>query len=423
MLEMDPLDPSRFDRLLAELGRGTTSLDALRIVYGPNAADSLEQGLRSYVNQQTLPARGLEFSDDFEEVPIATRALDGVETRTVLGELLLHEKDDLAPLAAEHLETAWNADSTRALPAALLGALAERRNDRESASRWFAAVQRSDGSEPRALGIAGSALAQRRLNTREPFRWPAPGAGGDALQARSMLSRALAGRPETTEWLTPYAMTFLDDSADVQEGIGALLRAQEAWPRRADIAGTLAVLDLRAGNRGAALAMYERIPQGTDRVFWRATAGNLIKQQTMVEAGRLVREGRPAEAESLVVRLRGVVTEPGIDASCDEELAWIRALRSAPPATRSRAASPQQTGPAATPGRPAPVLSRAGRDSLAADARNQKRLRAADALVSNGSPALACALYDLILGDRPRASLRREIERRKARYCAGAERP
>ena len=88
LLEMDPVDPSRFGRLLAELGSGTTSLDALRIAYGPNAADSLEWRLRTYVNLQNLPARRLEFSDDFDEVPVAMRALDPVETRTALGELL-----------------------------------------------------------------------------------------------------------------------------------------------------------------------------------------------------------------------------------------------------------------------------------------------------------------------------------------------
>ena len=144
-----------------------------------------------------------------------------------------------------------------------------------------------------------------------------------------MLSRALESRPEAAQWLTPYAMTFLDDSADVQEGIGALLRAEGVWPRRADITGALAVLDLRAGNRGAALAMYQRIPRGTDRAFWRATAGSLLMLETLAEAGRLVREGRPADAESLVVRLRGVVTEPGVAANCAAELDWIRAARAA----------------------------------------------------------------------------------------------
>ena len=69
-----------------------------------------------------------------------------------------------------------------------------------------------------------------------------------------------------------------------------------------------------------------------------------------------------------------------------------------------------------------PVLSRAGRDSLAADARNQKRLQSADALVSNGSAGLACALYDMILSDQPSARLRRQVERLKAKYCAGAGR-
>jgi hypothetical protein len=421
LLVMDPAGPSRFDLLLSELGRGTTSLDALRIAYGPNAADSLQRRLREYVSLLTLPAHGLEFSEEFDEVPVATRPLDAAETCTVLGELLLQAKEELAPLAAEHLETAWDADSTRALPAALLGALAERRGDRPGASRWFAAVQRAGTGDPRALGIVGSVLARRRLHTREPFRWPAQGADADARQARSMLALALESRPEAAEWLAPYALTFLDDSADVQEGIGALLRAQEAAPRRQDIAGILSVLDLRAGNRGAALAAYAGIPRGPDRAFWRSTAGNLLLLETLSEAGRLVNEGRPAEAESLVVRLRSLVTEPGVASSCEQELTWIRNARPAAPGVPARASSPREPG-VTTASRPAARPSRAQLDSLAAAARNQKRLRAAAALVASGSSGLACELYEMILGDRPDARMRREVEHLKARYCVGAGR-
>ena len=424
LLEMDPAGPSRFELLLSELGRGTTSLDALRIAYGPNAADSLQRRLREYVSLLTLPAHGLEFSEDFDEVPVATRPLDAAETCTVLGELLLQTKEELAPLAREHLETAWDADSTRALPAALLGALAERRGDREGASRWFAAVRRSGADDPRALGIVGSALARRRLRTREPFRWPAPGATAEALEARSMLARVLESRPEAAEWLTPFALTFLDDSGVVQEGIGALLQAQEGWPRRADIVGALSMLNLRAGNRGAALAMYQRIPPGMDRAFWRISAGDLIESQTMAEVRRLSGEGPSAEAESLVVRLRRTVTEPGVASDCDEMLGWLHGLP--PPPSRNAGlrgggpAAPGGGAPAPSPGVRAPPPTRAHLDSLAADARNQKRLRSAEALVSRGSAGLACALYDMILNDRPSARLRREVERLKARLCAAA---
>jgi hypothetical protein len=229
-LLMDPAGPERFGRVLAELKRGTPSPVALRAAYGPNAADSLERHLREYVGLMTMPARGLEFSDDFEEVPVAQRPLDRIEIQTLLGELLLYAGKERAPAAREHLEVAWSADTARVLPAALLGATAEQRGDHAAASRWFSSVQRSSGSDPRALGIAGSALAQRRLHSGEPFRWPASGADPDALQARSMLARALEGQPETAEWLIPYALTFLDDSVNVQEGIGALLQAQEDWP-------------------------------------------------------------------------------------------------------------------------------------------------------------------------------------------------
>ena len=421
-LMMDPADPSRFGRLLAELGRGTTGLDALRRVYGPNAPDSLERRLREYVSLLSLPARSLEFSDDFDEVPVSIRPLDRIETWTALGELLANARKEQAPLAAEHLEAAWSADSTRALSAAVLGAMAVRHGDWPAASRWFAAVQRAGPGEPRALAVAGSAIVQRRLRSREPFRWPASGADADVLWARSMLARALEDRPEATEWLTPYALTFLDDSADVQEGIGALLRAQEDAPQRCDVAGALAILDLRSGNRSAALAMYDRIPRGAERAFWRLSAGDLIMRQTLLEAERLVREDRTAEAESLVVRLRRTVKEPAVTANCDQELAWIR---SAPPPSTAPASTPPSSraaGSASSAGPPAPPPTRAQLDAMAADARNQKRLRAASSLVAGGSPGLACELYDMILGDRPRASLRREVERLKAKYCSGAGR-
>jgi hypothetical protein len=53
-----------------------------------------------------------------------------------------------------------------------------------------------------------------------------------------------------------------------------------------------------------------------------------------------VRAGQSAEAESLVVSLRRVVIEPGVAASCDQELNWIHARRAAPPAAKPAAGAP-----------------------------------------------------------------------------------
>jgi hypothetical protein len=185
-------------------------------------------------------------------------------------------------------------------------------------------VGRSPSGDPRALAVAGTALAQRGLNSKTGLRWPAPGADSVARTARALLDRALAERPDEPNWLAQYGFTFLDESGPVHEGIGALIRAQETWPRRADIAGALSVLNLRAGNRGAALALYKRIPWAPDRARWRWIAGDLLAQSARVEISDFLREGRHAEAESLATSLRRDVTGTGMAARFENMLGWIR---------------------------------------------------------------------------------------------------
>lgn len=321
-LVMDGSDGQRFGSLLSALAGGTPGIVALRTIYGPNVTDSLQARLREVIRLGALPYTQWQFSEPLESSPVQTRSLDRVEMLMALGELLLHARNG-APAAHAHLEEAWRADSARVLTAALLGELAEQESDRTTADRWFARVSRSVHGDPRAFGIAGTALAQRARPTSHTLSWPAHGAGPDALAGRALLNRALAERPDDADWLAPFGLTFLEDSAGVYEGIGALIRAQGAWPRRPDIMGGLSILNLRAGNRAAALAMYNRIPGGADRWYWRWLAGWLLVSQTWDEANRLVDQERFADAESLAAGLRRDVTESGVAADCDRLAAWI----------------------------------------------------------------------------------------------------
>ena len=450
-LVMDPADGGRrFGALLSELVRGRPSAEALRLVYGPNASDSLQRRLREYVSLGTLPYSQWDFAQGFDEAPVRARALGHAEILTVLGELIAHTRESLYPSAREHLEAAWSEDSTHALPAALLAELAERQGDRAEAAQWIAAVQRSSDREPRPFAIAGIVLARRRTESSEPLGWPAPGASADAQQARSLLSRAVASRPNDSDWLAQLGMTYLDDSVGVYDGVAALFQAQQDWPRRGDIVGALAILNLRAGNRGTAVGLYSRIPLGPERLEWRARVGYLLERQTRAEVNNLMGEERADEAESLVVRLRRDVTEAGVASRCDDLLAWIRESRPAarPAASGATSSSPHGKSTPARGSAPAPdPLSRADRamamgeydraerligelrsqakagpwrvhlDSLAADARNRRRLQAANDLIRKGWDDAACRLFDLILADEPRVDLRREIERQRTRRC------
>ena len=372
-LVMDTARPHAFGALMTELARGASGDDAFRRTYGPNAIDSLQNRLREITTFVGLPYSQWKFDVADPAPTTRVRALDRVEAVMVLGDLLAHTSDRLLPSAREHLAEAWHADSTRALTAALLGELAHREGDHGAAADWFEKVDDSPRGDPRALGIAGGTLARRVLAAGGAPSLPASGAGPDELKARARLDRALAERPDDAIWLALFGFTFLDDS-DVHEGIGALLRAQETWPRRTDIVGALSILNLRAGNRGAALAMYRRIPAGPDRGYWRNAAGRLLLRQTNAEIGSLVYEGRFAAAESLVLELRESVTEMGVSADCDRMVRWIRASAPSPaPAApteskRPRAVRPTRAGPrSARPG------SRTSRRPAAAPSRLRSR--------------------------------------------------
>lgn len=457
----------RFDALLNELVRGTESVRALRKVYGPNALDSLTGAIRQMAERPSLPYIEWSFAEDFDVVRVQTRILDGVETCTVLGELLAHAPDALHPLAQEHLRAAWGADSSRTLAAALLGQLAERAGDHDAADRWFGAVERSAPGQARACAMAGEVLAERGRSGTEALGWPAPGSPAVTLRARALLARALESAPDRSEWLASYGLTFLDDSTGHDEGMGALILAHPAWPRRSDIAGGLSMLNLRAGNRGAAIAMYGRIPPGPEHDLWRWRAGWLIAHEMHAAITALGRDGRIAEAETLLVHLRRDVTEQGVADRCERLRTWLKSVDAARAENRAASENPgaggrrpapqdgsaRRDGSTAASGAPASgaatdaplaramsaldrgdfaeaesqftrLAERAGSaprrarlDSLTARARNLRRHQVASELITAGSFESACRLLDMIVGDRPDADIRRNAERLRSRAC------
>ena len=223
----------RFGELLTRLAASDADATAFDHVYGPGARDSLELVLRRRVTDMAMLS--VQWKFDFEKVPMRVRVLDAIETWTILGELLAHMDTKFASHSNDHLEAAWGADSSRLLPAALMGRNADAAGDNAGAARWFETVRRAPAAEPRALGLVGSALASRRMKTR--LLWHSTGPDSNALTARSLLARALEGQPDASEWLIPLGLTYLDDTVAVSEGIGVLLQAQESWPRHPDLWG------------------------------------------------------------------------------------------------------------------------------------------------------------------------------------------
>lgn len=323
MLTMDRQDPSRFGRLVTAIGRGTDSKDAVRRIYGPQAPDSLTEELRHYVNRADLHQLEWTFDRPFDEQAVEVRDLDRAESLCLLGELISDLSSKQLPRARSHLEAAWLADSSRAMPAGLLARLAEESGDSATAARWGAALENVRPQDPRALAVVGAPLARRELMRLRP-EWPAPGASKEALRARGLLKRALDAQPGVNEWLVPFAFTYLNETGDVSDGIGALIQAREALPRRTEIGGALCALQARAGNLSLAEHLFSDISPGPNRNAWRKYAGALIAAATFEQLPALIRDGRQAEAESLVTQLARRVPEMDVLRSCDQALASMR---------------------------------------------------------------------------------------------------
>jgi len=466
-LVFDPAGSDRLGVLLRRLAAGVPSGNAIRDVYGPSAPDSLLRQLRVDVEAVAMHALEVSFSQDLEDVPLTTRSLPRVEVLELLGELALQTssaardsalRSGLESRASGYLAAAWESDSSRMMTAALNGRRFEERGDRAGADAWFGRVERADGADARASAIAGTSLARRRLTSNESLRWRSDGPTPDALRARALLTRALAARPDVPEWLVPLALTYLEDTLDVSRGMGALIEAGEAFPHHPDIPGAMALLSLRMGNLGAALYNLGRIPWSPNERFWRENVGWLVLERIRGQVVEMANAGRPAGAESLIARARATAPNASILAGYDrltEELhRWgERSTATAAPPTRAdrspaaqaptlRAASVNENDPIARASQAiiagdydeaerllggihtarAAVGLRAQVDSLAAEARNRRRMRSAGEFARQGAWAEACIVWHLILDDHPSAAARAEIGRLVAQHCAGGVR-
>ena len=470
LIRNDQAPATRFSRMLGALGLGMPTEAALRDAYGPLAVDSLEKALEAYTTRGMMAYSTFTFSNEFTEVPIRTRPMEEAEVLTQLGELALRSDPELAPLASQHFQAAWRADSSRGLPAGLECERAARENDDAGMNRWAGAVERIPIPDPRATGLAGAALASRQLRRVYAPRWPAQGADEWALRARRLLERTIEVRPGRPEWLIPYGITFLDDTTGLPLAVEALITARDEAPRRDDATAALAILQARAGAKANALTLYRSLATtGGPDAAWRHWAGYCIARRTLDDAVARFHAGRQAEAESLVARLSTDLHEAGVAEHGQRMLSWLRDPRrdaQAPQlddriqgpgavdsleaaadtisasagmrAERSRefrkggverqfitaAVTAAQLGDFHT----ADVLLEAAHhgiahgslpwlDSLQAEVRNLRRLKSAKALLEVADVPPACSLYAEVLGDMPRKDVRAFVDRQRQRFC------
>ncbi len=463
MLYMDRVDAERFSRLMNVVARGAASADAVQQVYGPAAPDSLAAALRQYVAQGGVYSLTWKFDTPFDAVAVRTRDVGAPEALALLGELVVGMGPAHAALAREHLEAAWAADSSASEAAGFLARVCARAGDTAAADRWEDAARRVADRAPRGAAAYGAWLSRRRLET-ERYYWPARGPTPLARRARELLAPMVAAKPEVLEWLVPYAFTFLDERETVSEGVGSLLLAREAWTHRTELEGALCVLQVRAGQLGAAEKLFAEISPGPDQAFWRGQAGWLIAHARLDSLPEWLRRGRFDDAESLAVQVDRRLPVASVhdlvrDVRADIATRRAQAAASAAPPAPGRAPAPGGAARTSAPGPASPApqgtaparesanleLARRAREAgdwsgaeaayeaeravvrdpaqrarlaaLAAEMRHRRRLAAATALGDTGRPADACRLLDLVLADHPGPEVRREVAALQQRFC------
>lgn len=464
-LVLDPVEGgARFGRLIGRLSAGDDDRRAIEAIYGPNAIDSLDAELRRRMTLLTLPYAEDRFPTTVEALPLVTRLLDRADVASRLGELLVHASDGRANLARDHLEAAWRADSTRTIPAAWLAVLAARLGDAGAVALWTRRVEDAKPADPRASAIVGMAMTTRRIAASRDFTDPAPGADAAELEARTLLERAIAADHVRSEWLLAYGLTFLDDRGGSPTGIGALIDARGALPHRADVVGGLAILNVRARNPGAALALLRQIPPGPNHDRWHRAVLQLLLDEERSRADSLSARGEAAPTESLMARVRDGVDETWetefcgqvIDELRDREKRRLAAHTAAPPRAGGAPVKPATGGardsnlgrPTSAPSaadrasaeheyeqamaagafttaeriageiaKGAAARDRAHADSLGSEARSRKAIESAEELIRLGSTDRACEFLDRILRERPTAGTRAIAERLRRQSC------
>jgi hypothetical protein len=114
MLAIPEKSSARFSSYLAAIGQGTGSGQALDEVYGRSARQTLEEQLREYIRQGSLPHEKYRFSRNFEDLPVQAYAVHRKEILLRLGDLQIRHRPVRVTAAREHYRAALGLDATYA---------------------------------------------------------------------------------------------------------------------------------------------------------------------------------------------------------------------------------------------------------------------------------------------------------------------
>jgi tetratricopeptide (TPR) repeat protein len=196
----------------------------------------------------------------------------------------------------------------------------------EAGELYAASLERDPESFATQL-LMGLNLAKRSEANPEAAEGPEPVEGLPPLlsQARSHFRRSAELNPGLGPAYAGFGYTYIPEPGDVGPGIRALEKAHKLMPRRTDTTYNLFLLYLRNGDRGRAEAIERILLRDADPELAEMAREALLRDE-LRQAEALLAEARPAEAVEILTRVRNATTDDGLRERLDRYLTRISAV-------------------------------------------------------------------------------------------------
>lgn len=325
-LLVDPDRRGRLGLLMRMLAQGIPSTEAFERVLEIDLLTA-EKELVAHLRGGT--DRYLRYTPEeaLEEQTAEATPLPRKEVLYHLGDLLAHHPPLRPDDAERHLRAALAIDESHA--DAHVGLVALRLAEGRAAEAVELGKQALalDPENVRALVLLGTSHFDRfvsEIDEEAPLPTETPPA---LLEARRRFRAALELSPDHVDALIGLGSTFLFDSGEVDEGVGALARALEARPARMDVLISLIRLTALSGNLAGARSLLDRAlrPRGDAELIGAAEAA--LVQVEIDHVRRLMEEGKTEEAIDTANRIAREITDHDLRARVLELVSALTGAR------------------------------------------------------------------------------------------------
>lgn len=270
---------------LQELASGARSAEAFQKAFGD--LHLLERDLRAYVRAGVFEYHRAPIAAE-ASVPLETAPLAWPDALYRLGDLAMHNGDEMRAAAEEHFRAALSASPGHGPARAGLGRIAQDAGRLAEARAHYEQAAQAAPDDFFVQYLRGVSLLE-----------PAPDPG-TLPQAQAVLRRAVELRPDFAEgWgRLAQALTYYDEFPP--EALKVFETAYQLMPSRLDFAFNLALATARTGQRARAEKLIDEVlvPHGRDDLVEQAREAVFLGAWEEIE-DRFVKPGKLAEAVPL----------------------------------------------------------------------------------------------------------------------------